>query len=187
MFVYSRFLLSLFLLMSRIVSGLISNIHLVRLHMSSPKFLSPVTSQIEMLGHTSDISGERSHEHDEEGGADQDGSLCSQRGRESIEPLLLIQVTQVNGQPLPIGSFTALAVVAMVQRHTGHHPVDVDVMSDQDVVIELEPGVRVGEVAQLLHSTHKWDGQPVEISCLLSTQCSIINVLQECENGCTHL
>ena len=42
----------------------------------------------------------------------------------------------------------------MVQRHTGHHPVDVDVMSDWDAVIELEPGVRVGEVAQLLHGSN---------------------------------
>ena len=66
--------------------------------MSSPKFLSPGTSQIEMLGHTSVNMGERSQEHDEEGGADQDGSLCSQRRRESVEPLLLlIPATQVNG------------------------------------------------------------------------------------------
>ena len=72
----------------------------------------------------------------------------------------------MNGCPQPIGSFTAWAVVAMVQRHTGHHPVDVDVMSDQDAVIELEPDVRVGEVAQLLHGTHEWDGQQAEISCL---------------------
>ena len=152
--------------------------------MSSPKFLTPKTSQIEMLGHASVIVGERSWECDEEGGADQDGSLCSQRGRESVEPLLLlIQATQVNGQPLPIGSFTAQAVVAMVQRHTGHHPVDVDVMSDRDAVIELERGVRVGEVAQLLHGTHEWDGQPIDITCLLSTWHSIINVVQECENG----
>ena len=77
--------------------------------------------------------------------------------------------------------------MAMVRRHNGHHPVDVDVMSDQDAVIELEPGVRVGEIAQLLHGTHEWDGQPVEISCLLSTQLSIINVVQECKIGCTHL
>ena len=155
--------------------------------MSSPKFLSPVTSQIEMLGHASVVGGEGSHEHDGEDGADRDGSLCSQRRGESIEPLLLIQAIQVNGQPLPIGSFTAQVVVAMVQRYTGHHPVNVDVMSDQDAVIELEPDVRVGEVAQLLHSTHEWDGQPVEISCLLSTRCSVINVVQECKNGHTRL
>ena len=168
--------------------GLLSNIHLVGSHMSSPKFLSPITSQTEMLGHTSVVSGEGSCEHDGEGAADWDGSLCSQRGGESIEPLLLlIQATQVNGQPLPIGSFTAQMVVAMVQRHTGHHPVNVDVMSDWDAMIKLESDVRVGEVAQFLHGTHKWDGHPVEISCLLSTQCRIINVVQECKNGCAHL
>ena len=94
--------------MSRFVRGLISNIHLVGLHMSSPKFHGPVTSQIEILGHASVIGGERSHEHDWEGGADQDGLLCSQRRGESIEPLLLlIQATQVNSRPLPIGSFAA--------------------------------------------------------------------------------
>ena len=66
--------------------------------MSSPKFLSPKTSQIEMLGHASVVVGERSRKCDEEGGMDQDGSLCSQRGRESIEPLLLlIQATQADG------------------------------------------------------------------------------------------
>ena len=82
---------------------------------------------------------------------------------------MLIQAIQVNGCPCPIGSFIAWAVVAMVQMHTGHHPVDVDVMYDWDAVIELELDVRVGEVAQLLHSTHEWDGQQAEISCLLST------------------
>ena len=127
---------------------MILNRHLARSHVSTPKFLSPIQSQIEMRGHISTSSGDGGHEgceNEGEGGVDQNGSLCSQRGGESVEPLLLlIQVTQVNGCPLPIGSFTAWAVVAMVQRHTGHHPVDVDVMSDQDVVIELEPGVRVG-------------------------------------------
>ena len=122
------------------------------------------------------------------GGADHNGSLCSRCGGESIEPLLLlIQATKVNGCPLPIGSFTAQVIVAMVQRHSGHHLVDVDVMSDWDALIELEPDVRVGEVAQLLHGTHKMDGQQAEISCLLSTQQSVINVVQEHENGCTHL
>ena len=127
--------------------------------MSSPKFLSPVDSQIEMLGHISTISGDGGHEHEGEGVTDHNGSMCSWHGGEYIEPLLfLIQATQVNGRSLPIGSFTAQAVVAMVQRHTGHHPVDVDVMSDRDAVIELEPDVRVREVAQLLHGTHEWNG-----------------------------
>ena len=45
-----------------------------------------------------------------------------------------------------------------------------DVMSNWDAVIELEPDMRVGQVAQLLHGTDEWDGQQAEISCLLSTR-----------------
>ena len=47
--------------------------------------------------------------------------------RESIEPLLLlIQVTQVNGCPLPIGSSTAHTVATVVHNQIGHLPVDAD-------------------------------------------------------------
>ena len=56
-------------------------------------------------------------------------------------------------------------------------------MSDRDAIIELEPKIRVGEVAQLLHGTHEWDGQLAEIGCLLSTHGSIVNIVQERENG----
>ena len=43
----------------------------------------------------------------------------------------------------------------VVQKQTGYHPVDVEVMLDRDMIIELEPKIRVGEVAQLLHGTHE--------------------------------
>ena len=138
--------------------------------MSSPKFLSPINSQSEMLGHIPTMEGNLGCENEREGGMDQNGSLCGRRERKFVEPLLLlIQATQVNGRPLPIDSFTAWAIVSMIQKQTGYHPVDVDVMSDRDAVIDLEPEVRIGEVAQLLHGTHEWDGQLAEISCLLST------------------
>ena len=131
---------------------------------------------------------ENGHEQEGEGNANNGGSLCGQGRRESIEHLLLlIQVTQVNGCQLPIGSFTACTVATVVHNQMGHLLVDVDVMSDPDAVIELEPDVRVGEVAQHLHGTHEWDGQQAEISCLLSTCCSVINVMQEHENGCMRL
>ena len=74
-----------------------------------------------------------------------------------------------------------------MQRQTGYHPVNVEVMSDRDTIIELEPEIRVGEVAQLLHGTHEWDGQLAEIGCLLSTCRSIVNIVQERENGCARL
>ena len=119
---------------------------------------------------------------------DQNKSLCEKWEREPVEPLLLlIQVTQVNGQPLPIGSFTARAIVSVVQKQTGYHPIDVEVMSNRDAIIELEPKIGVGEVAKLLHGTHEWDGQLAEISCLLSTRRSVVNIVQERENGCARL
>ena len=47
-------------------------------------------------------------EDEGEGGADQDGPLCGRQEWEPVKPLLLlIQVMQVNGHPLPINSFTA--------------------------------------------------------------------------------
>ena len=78
-------------------------------------------------------------------------------------------------------------VVTVVHNQMGHLPVDVDAMSNRDVVIELEPDVRVGEVAQHLHDAHEWDGQQAEISCLLSTCHSVINVVHERETGCAQL
>ena len=45
--------------MHRFVRGLVSNVHLVRSHMSRPKFLSSVNSQTKMLGHISTISGHK--------------------------------------------------------------------------------------------------------------------------------
>ena len=90
---------------------------------------------------------------------------------------------RVNGHPLPIGSFSAQVIVSVVQRQTGYHPVNVEVMSDRDAIIELESKIRVGEVAQLLHRTHEWDGQLAEIGCLLSTCRSVVNIVQERENG----
>ena len=56
-------------------------------------------------------------------------------------------------------------------------------MTDRDAIIELEPNVRVGKVAQLLHGTHEWDGQLAEIGYLLSTQRSVVNIVQDQENA----
>ena len=76
--------------------------------MSSPKFFGPTNSQSEMLGHIPITEGSVGCENEGERGMDQDGSLCGRWEWEPVEPLLLlVQVMQVNGHPLPIGSFTA--------------------------------------------------------------------------------
>ena len=119
--------------------------------MSSPKFYSPTNSQTEMLGQIQNPEG-----NEGEGGVGSNESMRRRQERELMEPLLLlVQVTQANGQPLPVDSFTANTIVSLVQRQMGHHPVEVKVVTDRDAIIELEPDVRVGEVAQLLHRTQE--------------------------------
>ena len=147
--------------------------------MSSPKFYSPTHSQTEMLVLNQNLGG-----NEGEGGTGPNESACRRWEREVLEPLLLlVQVTQANGLPLPVGSFTANTMVSLVQKQTRHHPVEVEVVTDRDAIIELEPDVRVGEVAQLLHRTQEWDGHLAEVDCLMSTRRSVVNVVQDRENG----
>ena len=95
-----NYFVGFYLFMHRFVRGLVSNVHLASLHMSSPKFFSPVNSQNEMLVHISTISGDSGHEHEGEGGADHNGSLCSWHGGECIE-LLLLLIQGDSGQWMP--------------------------------------------------------------------------------------
>ena len=146
--------------------------------MSSPKFYSPTHCQTEMLGQIRNLEGNKG-----EWGAGPNKSTCRRWEWEPMEPLLLfVQVTQANGRPFPDSSFTASTMVSLVQRQTGHHPVEVEVVMDRDAIIELEPDVRVGEVAQLLHGTQEWDVQMAEVGCLLSTRRSVVNIVQDQEN-----
>ena len=110
---------------------------MVRSLMSSPKFYSPTHSQTKMLGLNQNLGG-----NEGEGGTGLNESACRRWEREALEPLLLlVQVTQANGLPLPVGSFTANTMVSLVQKQTGHHPIEVEVVMDRDVIIELEPDV----------------------------------------------
>ena len=108
--------------------------------------------------------------------------------RDSLEPRtdqfhLLLQVLQSNGWPIMTGSFTGGAVVEMVQKYAGSHPIEVEAINDHDMIIQLEPTLSAGEAARFLHGTHDWFGQVAQISCLLSTQESIENIVADREEG----
>ena len=101
-----------------------------------------------------------------------------------VEPLLLLlQATQLDGKALPRESFTAMAVGAQVQQITGFRPTDIEVVTNRDAILEFEPPTWPGEAAQRLHGIREWDGQMVDLGCLLTTRCSIMNVVEERENG----
>ena len=97
--------------------------------------------------------------------------------------LLLVQATQLDGKALPRESFTAMAVGAQVQQITGFRPIDIEVVTNRDVILEFEPPTRPGEAAQRLHGIREWDGKMADLGCLLTMRHSIMNVVEERENG----
>ena len=88
--------------------------------------------------------------------------------------LLLLEVTQTDGQPLPVGMFTARTVAQHVTKITGQNPVEVDVMNDCDVIIQMEPNTIIVHAAQALHNARLWDSQAAEITCLLSSRQRVV-------------
>ena len=53
--------------------------------------------------------------------------------------LLLLEGTQLDGKALSRESFTAMAVGAQVQQITGFRPIDIEVVTNRDVILEFEP------------------------------------------------
>ena len=93
--------------------------------------------------------------------------------------LLLLEVTQTDGQPLPVGMFTARTVAQHVIKLTGQNPVEVDVMNDCNAIIQMEPETTTVHASQALYNARLWDGQAAEITCLLSSRQSVVNVVHE--------
>ena len=100
-----------------------------------------------------------------------------------VELLLLSQATQLDGKALPRESFTAMAVWAQVQQITGFRPINIEVVTNRDVILEFEPPTQPGEAAQKLHGIREWDGQMTDLGCLLTMRRSIMNIVEERENG----
>ena len=115
-----------------------------------------------------------------EGGSS--GGICRMQAHSDTLPellLLLLEVTQTDGQPLPVGMFTPCTVAQHVIDLTGQNPVGVDVINDHDAIIQMEPETTVVHAAQALHNARLWDGQAAEITCLLSSRQSVVNVVHE--------
>ena len=64
--------------------------------------------------------------------------------------VLLLRVTQANGKPLPIGGFTERAMAQMLHEIAGVIPKEVVILTDQEVVMELEEASMM-EVSRAVH------------------------------------
>ena len=65
----------------------------------------------------------------------------------------------------------------------GFRCVDIEVVTNIDMILEFEPPIGPGEAAQRLHRIREWNSQLADLGCLLTMQHSVMNVVEERENG----
>ena len=75
--------------------------------------------------------------------------------------------------------FTARMVAQHVIKLTGQNHVEIDVMNDCNAIVQMEPETTIVHAAQALHNARLLDSQAAEITCLLSSRQSVVNVVYE--------
>ena len=80
-----------------------------------------------------------------QGGDDEE---CSHPNLKDWQFVLLLRVIQADVQPLPVEEFMSRAVVQMICEATGVMPKEVEILSDQEVVVKVEEPPYIMEVSQ---------------------------------------
>ena len=64
--------------------------------------------------------------------------------------VLLLRVTQANGRPLPVGGSTSRAMTHMIHEIMGVIPREAVILTDQEVVFEIEDESSIIEVSKVV-------------------------------------
>ena len=116
---------------------------------------------------------ERNSMSEEVKAEDEEGCLGDDKREQAF--VLLLRVTQVNGKPLPIGGFTSRVMAQMLHEIAGVTPRDVVILTNQEVVIELEKETPIMEVSRTVHglyNTHWITTDKLVVSRCLDEQTS---------------
>ena len=95
--------------------------------------------------------------------------------------VLLLRVTQANGKPLPIGGFTSRVMAQMMYEIAGVALRDVIVLTDQEMVTELEMETPIMEVSRAVHRLYQWAGQSISVDSLVARRDLIKEIVKEQE------
>ena len=93
----------------------------------------------------------------------------------------LINVTQSNGKPIPMGSYTERMVTQMIDQVAGVQPLSVTIMNERESMVELREDNPIIDVSQLIQGLASWEGQSVNVSCEMSSKRGLLSVIQEGE------
>ena len=83
------------------------------------------------------------------------------RGDKNEQPfVLLLGATQASGKPLLVGGFTGRAIAQMLYEIGGVTHREVVILTDQEVVVELEVDTPIMEVSRTVHGLYHGLGNP---------------------------
>ena len=108
---------------------------------------------------------------------DKEGYLGHDKREQAF--VLLLWVTQANGKQLPIGGFTSRAMAQMLYEITGVTPRDVLILTNQEVVIELEKKIPIMEVSRAVHELYQWAEQTITVDSIVARRDSIKEIVKE--------
>ena len=93
--------------------------------------------------------------------------------------VLLLRMTQANGKLLPIDGFTGGAMAQMFYEIGGVTPREVVILTDQEVVVELEMETPIMEVSRAVHGLYQWGGKSISVDSLIAMKDSIKKIVRE--------
>ena len=110
---------------------------------------------------------------------DEEGYLGEDKREQAF--VLLLRVTQANGKPLPIGGFTNRAMAQMLYEIAGVTPKDEVVLTDQEVVIELEVETPIMEVSRAVLWIVSMGWKSITVDSVVARRDSIKETVKEQE------
>ena len=93
--------------------------------------------------------------------------------------VLLLRVTQDDGQPLPVEEFMSRAMVQMICDVIGVIPKEVEILTDQEVVVEVDDQSSIVEVSRGIQGLFHWGGQAVKVDSIVVVQDLISGIVKE--------
>ena len=82
---------------------------------------------------------------------------------------------------LPVGSDTERSVMQMIERVAWVQPTSVTIVNENEVIVELKEDDPIVDVSQLIQGLASWEGQSVNVSCMISNKRSLVSISQEGE------
>ena len=111
----------------------------------------------------------------------EEGDECHHQDPRDRQFVLLLRVTQANGRPLPTGGFTSRAMIQMICDVMGVIPKEADILTDQEVVEEVEDQSAIIEVSMVIQGLFHWGSQAITVDSVVATQDLITEIIKEQE------